>query len=48
MPNGPASEIREMAQWRLGQIDWAFKVDQSVRQFAVQQTATAPAAQSVQ
>ena len=48
MPNGPASEIREMAQWRLGQIDWAFKVDQSVRQFAVQQTAEASTAQSVQ
>lgn len=40
LPDGPTGEIHEMARWRLGQIDWANRVDQSVRQFAVQQAET--------
>ena len=47
LPEGPTGEIRDMARWRLDQIDWSFKVDQSVRQFAVQQAARADT-QSVQ
>jgi TolA-binding protein len=48
-PNGPASEVRGMAEWRLGQIDWTGDVEKSVHNFKLQQQAsTAKITNSVQ
>ena len=47
-PNGTTGEVREMAAWRLGQLDWTREVDRSVRNFAAQQTAAPSPSQAVQ
>ncbi len=46
-PTGPAGEVRQMATWRLGQLQWSKNVDRSVHDFAAQQAsaATAPTVQ---
>lgn len=34
-PDGPTADIREMAEWRLGQIGWSHDIDASVQNFTV-------------
>ena len=37
LPNGPTGEVRRMAEWRLGQIDWVGTIETSMRSYSAQQ-----------
>lgn len=40
-PNGTAGEVRQMASWRIGQLQWSKNVDRAVHNFAAQQNPSA-------
>lgn len=43
----PSAEVRDMAEWRLGQIDWTHRVDESIKTFVSQSPGSPSVAQSV-
>jgi TolA-binding protein len=47
LPNGPTGEVRRMAEWRLGQIDWVGTVEASMRSYASPQSIIKPVSAAI-